>query len=383
MKNLYIIAALLLLTGTAFAPSGSFVPEAQAEEGHGHDDHDDHGHDEEEGHGHNDGHAHDDSHGHKEHGDDHSDETEHGHDEGSHDEGDDGHGHGEENSDDGDGHGGHDEHEEEGKTEIAPDAAKKSGIVVSKVSSGTIGDVVSLTGRIRLNLDTTAEIPARFPGIVRSVKAKLGQRVRKGDVLATVESNDSLKVYSIKAPTSGVVLKKNTNVGNVARDEPLFTIANLSNVWAEFHVFPRNLDKVKEGQIVRVHTLENGQESESPITLLLPTADPLSQTVIAIVTIPNKQGKWRPGMTVEGDVYVSEQEVSVAVTEESIQRMEDETVVFVKEGDAYEMRPVKLGKSDGKYVEVIEGLKAGESYVSQGSFIVKADIGKAAAKHEH
>ena len=383
MKNLYIIAALLLLTGTAFAPSGSFVPEAQAEEGHGHDDHDDHGHDEEEGHGHNDGHAHDDSHGHKEHGDDHSDETEHGHDEGSHDEGDDGHGHGEENSDDGHGHGGHDEHEEEGKTEIAPDAAKKSGIVVSKVSSGTIGDVVSLTGRIRLNLDTTAEIPARFPGIVRSVKAKLGQRVRKGDVLATVESNDSLKVYSIKAPTSGVVLKKNTNVGNVARDEPLFTIANLSNVWAEFHVFPRNLDKVKEGQIVRVHTLENGQESESPITLLLPTADPLSQTVIAIVTIPNKQGKWRPGMTVEGDVYVSEQEVSVAVTEESIQRMEDETVVFVKEGDAYEMRPVKLGKSDGKYVEVIEGLKAGESYVSQGSFIVKADIGKAAAKHEH
>jgi len=310
-----------------------------------------------------------------------SEHDEHGENEEEHDESHGGHGHEEESSDDS--HGGHDDHEEEGKTEISPDAAKKSGIVVSKASSGTIGDVVSLTGRIGLNRDSTAEVRARFPGIVQAVRVRLGQKVRKGDVLATVESNDSLKAYSIKAPTNGVVLKKNTNVGNVAGEEPLFTIANLSNVWAEFHVFPRDLDKVKEGHMVRVHTLENGQESESPVTLLLPTADPLSQTVIAVVTIPNRQGKWRPGMTVEGDVHVSKQEVSVAVTEEAIQRMEDKTVVFVKEGNAYEMRPVKLGKSDGKYVEVIDGLKPGESYVSQGSFIVKADIGKAAAKHEH
>lgn len=351
MKNLYIIAALLLLTGAIFAPNGSFIPIAQAEEGHGHDDH---GHDEEEGHGD------------EEHGDNHNDEgDEHG------EEGDDGHG-----------HGGDDEHEE-GKTEIAPDAAKESGIVVSEASSGTIKEVVSIAGRIGLNRDSSSQIRARFPGLVKSVRVRLGQKVSKGDILATVESNDSLKSYSIKAPTSGVILKKNTNVGNVAGYESLFTIANLSNVWAEFHIFPRDLDKVKEGQMVRVHTLENARESESPITLLLPTADALSQTVIAVVTIENNDGKWRPGMTVEGDVHVSEKTVSVSVTEEAIQRMEDKTVLFVKENNSYEARSVKLGKSDGRNVEIIEGLKAGESYVSQGSFIVKADIGKAAAKHEH
>ena len=181
-----------------------------------------------------------------------------------------------------------------------------------------------------------------------------------------------------------MILKKNTNVGNVAGENPLFTIANLSNVWAEFHVFPRDLEKVKEGQMVRVHTLEDERENESPITLLLPTADPLSQTVIAVVTIDNDERSWRPGMTVEGDVHISKQMASIVVTEEAIQRMEDKTVLFVKEGDNdYEMRPVKLGKSDGKNVEILEGLKAGEFYVSQGSFIVKADIGKAAAKHEH
>lgn len=379
--NIHIIAVLLLLTGAAFVPAGSFIPIAQAEEGHGHDDHDDHGYDEEEGHGHNDGHEHDDSHSHEEHGDDHSDEAEHEHGEEPHNDDHGGHGHSE-SEDDGHDHGGHDDHEE-GKTEIAPDAAYKAGIVISKASFGVIKEVITLTGRVGLNRDSTADVRARFPGIVQSVKVKLGQKVRTGDILATVESNDSLKSYPIKAPTNGVVLKKNTNVGNVAGEEPLFTIANLSNVWAEFHVFPRDLDKVKEGQMVRVHTLENGQESESPITLLLPTADPLSQTVIVVVTIPNKQGKWRPGMTVEGDVHISEFNAPIIVTEAAVQRMEDETVVFVKEGNAYEKRSVKLGKGDGKYIEVLSGLNAGESYVSQGSFIVKADIGKAAAKHEH
>ena len=355
MKQYIFLIAIFLLLGGAWltygnAPVSNAVAAGEHDEGGNHNEEDEH-------HEHNEGEEEHGGHG-EEHG---------GHSDGHKDE---------------DGHGGHDEHEE-GKTEINPDAAEKAGIVISKASSGTISEVVSLTGRIGLNRDSTAEVRARFPGVVKNVDVKLGQKVKKGEILATVESNESLKTYSINSPTSGVILKKNTNVGNVAGENPLFTIANLSNVWAEFHVFPRDLDKIKEGQMVRVHTLEDGRESESPITLLLPTADPLSQTVIAVVTIDNEEGKWRPGMTVEGDVHVSKQDVSVAVTEEAIQRMEDETVLFVKEGDAYEMRPVKLGKSDGKNVEIIEGLKAGESYVSQGSFIVKADIGKAAAKHEH
>ena len=134
---------------------------------------------------------------------------------------------------------------------------------------------------------------------------------------------------------------------------------------------------------MRVHTLENGKEIEAPITLILPTADPLSQTVIAVVSIPNKGGKWRPGMTVEGDVHIGEKRVTLAVTEEAVQRMEDKSVVFIKEGETYEKRAVKLGKGDGKYIEIREGIKAGEQYVSQGSFIVKADIGKGEAGHDH
>jgi cobalt-zinc-cadmium efflux system membrane fusion protein len=365
--NLHIIAVLLLLAGAAFASVDSFISIAQAEEEHG--GHDNHGH-EKEGNVHKDEDAqHDDSQGHEEHGDDHEDEEsrEHG-----------------EESEEGHGHGGHDEHEEEGKSEISPDAAKRAGVITEIVGSKTIYETITLTGRITLNRDRTYAIRARFPGVVRDVKVKWGQEVKEGQVLAVIESNESLKSYNVTAPRSGVVLERNTNIGDVADEEPIFTIADLSTVWAEFHAFPRDLPNIKEGQMVRTHTLENGKEVNSPIFMMLPTADALSQTVIAIVSIPNRDKAWRPGMTVEGHVAIGERNAKLAVTEEAIQRMEDKTVVFVKEGEKnYEPREVTLGKSDGKYVEVLNGLKGGEEYVKSSSFTIKADILKSTAEHSH
>lgn len=353
--NIYIILALLLLAGATFAPVGSFMPIAQAEEGHGH----------------NDRHEHGGSQGHEEH-----DTAEHGHGEGSHEES-------EEHGGEEDDHG-HDNHEKEGKVEISPDAAKRAGVITEIVGSKTIFETVTLIGRITLNRDRTYAIRARFPGVVRDVKVKWGQEVRKGQTLAVIESNESLKSYNVTAPRSGVVLERNTNIGDVAGEKPIFIIADLSTVWAEFHVFPRDLSNIKEGQMVRTHTLENGKEVNSPIFMMLPTADVLSQTVIAVVSIPNKDRQWRPGVTVEGHVAIGERNAKLAVTEEAIQRIDDKTVVFVREGEKnYEPREVTLGKSDGEYVEILSGLKGGEEYVKSSSFTIKADILKSTAEHSH
>ena len=334
------------------------------EHGGNHANDNEHQHDEEEGHDHEDDHNHNDSHSTEGHGDDHADDDK----EELHDSHGDVHGHGE---------------HEEGRTNIDSDAAKAAGIKVSTVGSATIQEMLTLTGRIMLNRNTTAEVRARFPGIVQNVKVNWGDTVKKNQPLATIEANESLRVYTVNAPINGIVLTRNTNIGNVAGEEPLFTIADLSEVWAELHVFPRDIEKVHKQQQVRIHTLENSREIEAPISLILPTADPLSQTVVAVVSIPNKSGKWRPGMTVEGDVHISEKRVAIAVTENAIQRVENKTVVFVKDGNAYEKRIVELGKGDGKYIEVVKGVKAGEQYVSQGSFVVKADIGKNEAGHDH
>lgn len=375
MKTITNLVLTLILSGDIYIISSALAPQALASnENHVHKHHNDE-----------DGHDETDS---DDHGEDHSKESDshddHGHESHEKEDSHDDHGHG---GEDGDDHSSHGEHEEN-QTKIDPDAAKAAGIITREVGPATIKQVLTLTGRVTLNRNTTAMIHARFPGIVKKINVKWGDEVRQGQSLAVIEANESLKNYTVIAPFDGVVLTRNTNIGKLADDEAIFTIADLTEVWAEFHVFPRDLGKVNTGQYVRVHTLENinqpgGKEIKAPITLILPTADPLSQTVIAVVSIPNTEGLWRPGMTVEGDVHIREIQVPLAVNEAAVQRMENKTVVFVKEGDSYEMRPVKLGKSDGTYVEVREGLKPGEEYVSEGSFIVKADIGKASAEHEH
>lgn len=271
----------------------------------------------------------------------------------------------------------------EGRTEINEEAARESGVKTEKAGPGTIREYARLTGRVVLNRNTTAQVRARFAGLVKTVNVNWGDEVKKGQVLATVESNDSLKNYSVTSPVDGVLLARNTNVGDVAGDEPLFTIADLSDVWAEFHVFPRDLGKVKKGQPVRVHTLRNGREVEAPISMLLPTADPLSQTVIVVVPLANAEGKWRPGMTVEGDVLTAERDVPLAVRASALQRFRDFTVVFAKFGSTYEVRMLELGANDGEWVEVLEGLKPGTEYVTENSFLIKADIEKSGASHDH
>jgi cobalt-zinc-cadmium efflux system membrane fusion protein len=346
--------------------------------------HDDHGHDEQKNHDQDDGHGHDSNHDKSDgddHNEDHSEEgdnhDEHGH--GSHQKEDshDDHGHGDDShSDEGDEH-------EEGKTEITPDSAKKAGIVIEETSSAMIAKIVPLTGRITINQNAKADVRGRFSGIVRSVKVNLGDQVQKGQILAVVESNESLNNYNVTAPIDGTILERNTNLGDVVNDQPLFIIADLSSVWAKFHIFPKDADMINVGQTVRVHTLDEGKENNAAIKMLFPTADALSQTLIAVAPIGNEKNMWRPGMTVEGDVTVSEKKVPLAVRESALQTMEDQIVVFVQEGDSYEMKPVKTGVSDGRYIEITNGLIEGQSYVSEGSFVIKADILKSGAAHEH
>ena len=75
--------------------------------------------------------------------------------------------------------------------------------------------------------------------------------------------------------------------------------------------------------------------------------------------------------------------VAVAVSVEALQTVRDWTAVFVRYGDELEARPLKLGRNDGNFVEVLEGLKAGEPYAAKNSFLIKAELGKAGASHDH
>lgn len=283
---------------------------------------------------------------------------------------------------------GHDDHashaEEQGdRTVISKESADVMKIDILQAGPATVHQTIGLTGKVTLNQNKVAQVRARFPGIVRDVKASIADTVKKSQTLAIVESNESLQAYPVISPLDGVVLGRNTNIGDVAETEPMFVVADLSQLWAEFFIFSRDVERIKPGQTIEIKSLTDETSTEAVLSNLLPTAESSSQTVVARVTIDNPDQTWRSGMTVRGDVILSERDVPLAVKTTAIQRQEGGTVVYVQDGNHYEMRKVNVGQSDREWTEILSGLEVGEAYVAVNSFIVKADIAKSEAEHEH
>lgn len=270
----------------------------------------------------------------------------------------------------------------EGRVTIPAPTAAASGVKTSTAGPAKIRDALSLMGRVAIDRSRQAQVRARFPGIVRAVPVNLGDHVRRGQTLATVEGNDSMRRYAVTAPLDGVVLARNTNVGDVAGEAPLFEIADLSSVWIELDAVGRDADRLRPGQTVSVRPASGGEALVTRIDALVPVTN-AGMSVVARAQIPNRDSAWRPGMAVVGEVTVAQREVPLAVKISGLQRFRDFIVVFAKVGDTYEVRMLELGDRDDTSVEVLGGLKPGMAYVSEQSFLIRADIEKSGASHDH
>jgi len=270
----------------------------------------------------------------------------------------------------------------EGRTTIPAAVATDAGVKVEVAGPAVIRDTVRLMGSVVLDANRHAQVKARFPGIVRAVPVQQGDRVRRGQTLVVVEGNESMRSYPVTAPFDGVVLRRATNVGDVAGDNTLIEMADLSKVWVELHAIGEDAVGLAAGQPVRLRAATGNAEQETVIDTLLPLAT-RGQSVVARVSIANPEGRWRPGMTVSADVAVAVRDVLLAVKESGLQRFRDFTVVFAQIGETYEVRMLELGARDGEYVEVLGGLKPGTRYVAEQSFLIKADIEKSGASHDH
>ena len=269
----------------------------------------------------------------------------------------------------------------EGRTTIPAQAAKDGGVVVENAGPVVIRETIQVMGNVAVDDNRRAQVKARFPGIVRSVQVQQGDRVKRGQTLVTVEGNDSMRTYAVTAPFDGIVLQRPTNVGDVADTNTLVEIANMSDVWVDLRAIGPDAEKITPGQQVKVSSATGGTSAEGTIETLLPLAT--GQTVVARVTLPNAEGRWRPGMAVSAEVTVASREVPLAVKESGLQRFRDFTVVFAQVGETYEVRMLELGARDGEFVEVLEGLKPNTPYVSEQSFLIKADVDKSGASHDH
>jgi len=271
----------------------------------------------------------------------------------------------------------------EGRTAIAPATAESMGVVTQAAAPAVLKEQLLLTGAVQADPSRISRVRARYPGVVREIGVQPFSTVARGAVLAQVQSNESLLNYPVTAPIGGTIVEQQAQVGEATGDTALFTIVDISRVWAELDVFQRELGRIEEGQHVELLDLDGRQVATGHISRIAPLAVHGSQSVRARVVIDNAAGQLRPGQFVTGRVTVAEQRVDLAVERAALQRFRDVDVVFANIGDTYEVRMLELGRSDATHVEVTGGLKPGTRYVTGNSYLIKADIEKSGASHDH
>lgn len=292
--------------------------------------------------------------------------------------GEEGHGGGEH----GDEHG--HEHGKEGHVELTPAARKNANLKIEEAAGAKIQTLLPLYGKIASNEETLAHVQPRFPGVVKDVRKRLGDKVEKGDLLAIVESNDSLRSYDIKSEVTGTVIQKDITLGEFVKNEDtIYTIADLTTVWVDLAVFREDFKKLKVAQPVEIHPGAGEEAIQNKVAYISPFGTEGSQTMLARCVVPNPNGDLRPGLFVTAEIATGEVEAPVAVKLAAIQTLKEKPVVFIAEGDSFEAREVELGVRDNTYVEILSGLLPGDKYVSENSFILKAELGKEEAEHEH
>lgn len=350
--------------------------------------------------------------------------------------------------------------QQEGRVRMDEQTAAKAGIEVRAAGPAKIRSTLELQGEIQFNRDRMAHVVPQLAGVLLQSTKNLGDPVKKGEVLAVIQSKaladlrsdhlaaqtrlelaksthdrekqlweekisaqqdylaarnalaeaqiahraveqkllafglgpdatrrggaDTLTRYEIRAPIDGVVIEKHVAAGEaVKEDATIFTIADLSSVWAEMNVYPKDLNLVKLGQKVTVRASTLNAQAEGRVSYVGSLVGEQTRSAKARVVLPNPERTWRPGLFVTVELVQQETQVPVAVPVGAIQAYRDWKVVFGRFGDVFEARPVELGRSDGIQVEVVKGLEPGTRYAASNTFVLKADLGKAGASHDH
>ena len=342
----------------------------------------------------------------------------------------------------------------ESRVAMTDEQLKNNGVQVATVGPARIKTTLQLQGEVRLNDDRTVHVVPRLTGLVESVAANAGDKVRRGQVLAVVSSQSladqrsewlaaqkrvalartnferektlwedkisaeqdyqqarhalqeteiaeqsarqklaslgvsatasgNLTRYEIRSPIDGVVTDKKISVGEVIREDAnIFVVADLSTVWVEVTVYAKDLNAVQPGQQATVKATSFEAQAQGKVAYVGALVGEQTRAAKARLVLPNPKGLWRPGLPVNVELTADEVEVPLAISAEAVQTLRDSPVVFGRYGNQFEARPITLGRSDGKTIEVLGGLEPGERYAARNSYLIKADIGKAGASHD-
>ena len=244
-------------------------------------------------------------------------------------------------------------------------------IVTASAASGSLSLTTRTFGRIVHDPASLSHIRARFDGVVKRIMVNIGDKVEKGDTLAIIESNESLNQYSITSPMSGKIIARHANDGELTNGQVLLSVANYSRAIAQLAIFPKQRTRIAVDMEVTLRLEELQQQSSISHITSSPDDKPYS---IAFVNVDNGSGYWPLGAMVEGYIQIGFQEVNLALPKSSIQELDGQTIVFVKEGERFYPRQVKLGNTDNRLVEIVKGVQIGQQVVVENSYLLKADL---------
>ena len=194
---------------------------------------------------------------------------------------------------------------------------------------------------------------------------------------------------TVAAPVDGEVTEKHATIGELVNPETsVFTLSNLSSVWVELDLFQRDVGQVHEKQPVEILCdAHPGKLFKGQVTYVGQVVAEESRTLKVRVEVDNKEGHLKPGMFVTANIRDDQDEHAperVAVPAAAIQQIENAAVVFVaKAPGVYERRPVTLGRRFGEWYELVAGLEPGDLVVTEGGYILKAELQRSQMGHDH
>ena len=186
-----------------------------------------------------------------------------------------------------------------------------------------------------------------------------------------------LNRFELRAPYDGLVVERKLSVGEAVREDThIMTISDMSSVWVEVSIPAKDLPLLRVGAKVLVRATAFDAKATGTVAFVGALVGEQTRMARARILLANPQGTWRPGLFVSIEVNAANLKVPVAVETEAVQTLGNRQVVFVREEKRFVPRSVKLGISDDKYIEVLEGLPAGTPYAAQGSYIIKSELTK-------
>lgn len=270
----------------------------------------------------------------------------------------------------------------EGRTRINDDVADAMGITTGTARSQVLVERLPLFGRLVADTNGLTQLSARFEGVIKSIHVSLGQQVKAGTPLISIESNESLKSYVLRADIAGEIAALPVNVGEATAGRTLVSIVDRSRQVVLLKAFPDDRRRIALNNSVQLRNDTMDVIGEGEVQWISPLLN-ADQSADIRVSVDASNLALPAGSFIRGDVEVARYEVPLAVKRKALQSFRDFTVVYAKVGDQYEVRMLELGREAGEWIEVLGGLKPGTEYVTDNSFIIKADIEKSGASHDH